>query len=247
MHTRARRVRGTSRPSRALVQAVLLCSIRNTAMLSVPIINDILLYLRSHNTSISELILAVLRNPQFETHPLTHDLACNTTEIVSALCGNRKTRDALDTWAHTHMKKLYHQAARRVAHKQNGWHFSALRATADQFTEFRIEDMAKDLRDLEPRLWDLVGYLLSGEDMDTEPSEGDGADDAAMNEEDYFAALGELDEMTLLADAAGSSEKVEDKRVQIVKERRRSLRAIVSRPDLGSFACIPHCYIRRGL
>lgn len=113
-------------------------------MLSVTIINDILIYLRAHNTCLSEIILAGLRNPHFTTHAFTEDIARNVTDVLSALSRHKKTGDALDTWAHEHMKQQYHQSARRLAHKQNGWHFSALHATAEQFEEFRIEDMAKD-------------------------------------------------------------------------------------------------------
>lgn len=196
-------------------------------MLSVTIINDILIYLRAHNTCLSEIILAGLRNPHFTTHAFTEDIARNVTDVLSALSRHKKTGDALDTWAHEHMKQQYHQSARRLAHKQNGWHFSALHATAEQFEEFRIEDMAKDFRDLEPRLWDLAGYLLSGEDADTIAAESGGEGKSAMNEDDYFAAFGD-DGIFASTDAAHPGEKPETRRARLLKERQRSLRSIVS-------------------
>ncbi|KAH9842506.1 uncharacterized protein C8Q71DRAFT_827213 [Rhodofomes roseus] len=196
-------------------------------MLSPTIINDILVYLRAHDTCLSELILAVFRNPHFATHAFTQDIARNVTDILSAFSRHEKTSDALYTWAHDHMKQDYHQSALRLAQKQNGWHFSALHATAEQFEEFRIEDMAKDFRDLEPRLWDLVGYLLSGEDADATASESGGGGASAMNEDDYFAAFGD-DGIFATTDADHPDEKPETRRARILKERQWSLRSIRS-------------------
>ncbi|KZT63083.1 hypothetical protein DAEQUDRAFT_770943 [Daedalea quercina L-15889] len=85
-----------------------------------------------------------------------------------------------------------------------------LYATAEQFEDFRIEDMAKEFRDLESRLWDLAGYLLSGEDADVSTLESGGEDDFATKEDEYCAAFGH-DGIFTTTDAAHPGEKPETK------------------------------------
>ncbi|KAJ6567851.1 hypothetical protein B0H10DRAFT_2200069 [Mycena sp. CBHHK59/15] len=50
---------------------------------------------------------------------------------------------------------------RDLAEKENGWHFSAANTSAEQLQNFRIEDMAIQMKVLAPELWDLLGLLLS--------------------------------------------------------------------------------------
>jgi hypothetical protein len=50
-----------------------------------------------------------------------------------------------------------------MSHKDNGWHFGALKTSEEQLTNFQIEDMACDMAHLAPQLWDILGLILSAD------------------------------------------------------------------------------------
>jgi hypothetical protein len=58
------------------------------------------------------------------------------------------------------MKARYASSIRELTRKEHGWHFSALRASAKQLEDFRIEDMAEKMKNLAPELWDMLGSVL---------------------------------------------------------------------------------------
>ncbi|KAI0725875.1 hypothetical protein C8Q72DRAFT_784779 [Fomitopsis betulina] len=122
------------------------------------------------------------------------------------------------------MKAQYHNSARRLTEKKNGWHFSALRATAEQFNDFRMEDMVKHMQELEPQLWDLMIFMLSGEDAAPLRSKDGDTTGTEMNEDEYWVALG--DDRVLAPDAARPDEPPQARQARIVQQRRRSLRVI---------------------
>ncbi|EPS95913.1 hypothetical protein FOMPIDRAFT_1053709 [Fomitopsis schrenkii] len=68
------------------------------------------------------------------------------------------------------MKKVYHRAVRRLTDKDNGWHLGAVHMSADDILDFKVEDMAAGIRDLEPDLWELIAFLLSGDEEWSKPS-----------------------------------------------------------------------------
>ncbi|KAI0726994.1 hypothetical protein C8Q72DRAFT_925724 [Fomitopsis betulina] len=136
-------------------------------MLSITTIEAILQFIRAHNTTLSDILLAVLRNPTLERAALAQGLVANTTNLLTALSRHGHTREALNDWAHEYMKAQYHNSARQLTEKKNGWHFSVLCMTAEQFNDFRTEDMVKHMQELEPQLWDVMIFMLSGEDTAT--------------------------------------------------------------------------------
>ncbi|KAI1781686.1 hypothetical protein LXA43DRAFT_908048 [Ganoderma leucocontextum] len=50
----------------------------------------------------------------------------------------------------------YARAVQNLARVKNGWHFGAARATPAQVRDFRLEDLARSLRSMEPELWTLI-------------------------------------------------------------------------------------------
>ncbi|KAH9833452.1 uncharacterized protein C8Q71DRAFT_909496 [Rhodofomes roseus] len=193
-------------------------------MLSMTTLQTILQFIHAQNTTLSEVVLAVIRNPTLERNALAHGLVANTTNFLTALSRHGKMRDALDEWAHKYMKVQYHNSARRLTEKKNGWHFSALRATAKQFNDFRTEDMAKHMQELEPQLWDLMIFMLSGEDAAPLGSEDGDTASGEMNEDEYWVALG--DDREPAPDAARPDEPPQTRRARIVQQRRCGLRVI---------------------
>ncbi|KAJ6587725.1 hypothetical protein B0H10DRAFT_1717972, partial [Mycena sp. CBHHK59/15] len=47
--------------------------------------------------------------------------------------------------------------------KGNGWHFVATRAAMGKLEVFEIEDMAREMKEISPELWELIGLLLSAD------------------------------------------------------------------------------------
>ncbi|KAJ7090155.1 hypothetical protein C8R44DRAFT_835959 [Mycena epipterygia] len=74
------------------------------------------------------------------------------------------------------MKLKYAGLIRDLADKENGWHFSAANTSAEQLQKFRIEDMALQMKDPAPELWDLLGLLLSANRRDADGDEPMDAD-----------------------------------------------------------------------
>ncbi|KAF9493446.1 hypothetical protein BDN71DRAFT_1394940 [Pleurotus eryngii] len=46
-----------------------------------------------------------------------------------------------------------------LANKASGWHFSAVHASAEQFENFSMVDMACCLETKAPLVWDVIGHL----------------------------------------------------------------------------------------
>ena len=111
-------------------------------MLTPSILNYMLTAFQQCQITLSDLILTVLVNKNLEHHPLLDDLARNIAQVLAALLHNTRTSEQMQQWAHHAMKIRCHRAARKLTRAENGWHFSALRMTANQVREFRIEDMA---------------------------------------------------------------------------------------------------------
>ena len=202
-------------------------------MISVPTIDLLFQHFRAYNTTLPELVLAVLQNPLLHHHPFTREFVSATPDILAALARHGNTQTKLFAWAHDYMKLEYHEAVSRLARKQSGWHFGALHASAEQLEEFRIEDMAHDIQTREPLLWDLVGVIISGESMSSDPAHT--AEplplEAEVNEDEYWAALG--DDAIPPPDPERPEERPEDRRARLARQRRRSLRVIVSDIDNG--------------
>lgn len=83
-------------------------------MLTITTIDTLFRYIDSLNTTLSEVILAVLCNPHFERHALTQDIIVHVPELLSALSRNSRMKPSLLTWAHDHMKQHYHESARHL-------------------------------------------------------------------------------------------------------------------------------------
>ncbi|KAH9917708.1 uncharacterized protein B0H18DRAFT_938256 [Fomitopsis serialis] len=67
------------------------------------------------------------------------------------------------------MKRQYHRSVCELADKDNGWHLGVVHMKAQQVLDFRIEDMAARMRELAPELWELVSFVLSGNELWAQP------------------------------------------------------------------------------
>jgi hypothetical protein len=100
------------------------------------------------------MVLSLLRETKYQTHPRTEDLIQHTAEIFGAFLDHPKSSKSAFSWANDIMKKKYANDVRELSHKDNGWHFGALKTSEEQLTNFQIEDMAHDMARLAPEpLW----------------------------------------------------------------------------------------------
>jgi hypothetical protein len=128
--------------------------------------------LESHNVTVLQLVLSLLRDPRLQNQAAVDNLVSHTTEILMALADNSWTSKSTLEWASNLMKARYASSIRELARKEHGWHFSALRASAKQLEDFRIEDMAEKMKKLAPELWDMLGSVLSADRKQSQSKTG---------------------------------------------------------------------------
>ncbi|KAJ7827556.1 hypothetical protein B0H13DRAFT_2373776 [Mycena leptocephala] len=129
---------------------------------------------------ISDFLVSLLGHSSFKDHPSVNHLVTHTDDVLNAFLTHPKSSEPVLHWANTLIKGKYAEAIRNLAQKENGWHFVPTRAAMDKLEEFRIEDMAREMKELSPALWDLIGLLLSADKQsreEEEPMETDGDND----------------------------------------------------------------------
>ncbi|KAJ7442353.1 hypothetical protein B0H11DRAFT_1749235 [Mycena galericulata] len=112
---------------------------------------------------ISDFLVSLLAHPAFADHPSLHHLLEHHNDVLNAFLAHPKSNQPVLHWANSLIKGKYAHAIRNLVRKENGWHFVPTRAATEKLEEFRIEDMAKEMKDLAPELWDLIGLLLSAD------------------------------------------------------------------------------------
>ncbi|KAH7904953.1 hypothetical protein BJ138DRAFT_1138408 [Hygrophoropsis aurantiaca] len=100
------------------------------------------------NFNLSQLIVTILSLPRFETHPVVLDLLLNADDIVHAFFLHKSSHSKILDWANDIIREL--------VKVENGWHFSALHAKAEQIETFCIGEMAMEIEAGAPRLWGLL-------------------------------------------------------------------------------------------
>jgi len=124
--------------------------------------------LETHNVTASNFVLLLLQDNRLQDLPCTQNLIDQADEILQALYKHPKSSKSALMWANDLMKSQYATSVQELANKQNGWHFGALRASAQKQQEFRIKDMAQKMEELAPELWDLLRLMLSADKRQTE-------------------------------------------------------------------------------
>lgn len=146
------------------------------------------------NISVSDFLLHLLDSPYFSRHPSTVELAKRTPEIIAAFFRHPTSSSLALAWAHKTIKYVYSKAIANLSRKENGWHFSALHASAKQLTTFNINKMADEMYRLEPELWELVEMMLTG---DSKATQGMREIEQVHNHDIHMRDVAELDEEEL--------------------------------------------------
>ncbi|KAJ7078049.1 hypothetical protein B0H15DRAFT_805015 [Mycena belliarum] len=137
---------------------------------------------QSQQLQISHFVVSVLQHSSFTKHPAVLDLLTHSSDILNALLNHPESAQSTINWANDIIKANYSAAIKELAAKENGWHFIAAKATAEQLESFRIEDIARDIRLLAPELWDLIGLMLTADQRTA--TEDPVADDPMVSDDD---------------------------------------------------------------
>ncbi|KAJ7198952.1 hypothetical protein GGX14DRAFT_573043 [Mycena pura] len=116
-----------------------------------------------HRLDISEFLVGLLAHSAFTDHPAVDHLLSHTDDILGAFLTHQQSSRSVLTWANSLTKQKYAEAIRNLTDKRNGWHFVATRAAMGKLEVFEIEDMAREMKEISPELWELLGLLLSAD------------------------------------------------------------------------------------
>jgi hypothetical protein len=116
------------------------------------------------NISISEFITFLLSTPSLQNSSLVQDLCVNGAVISLTIdtafpSSSAPVSDALFQRICDHLKDETQRLV--IQSEKQGWQFGAIHAQAEQFKQFRIDEMAKQLATISPRLWLFIGSLIS--------------------------------------------------------------------------------------
>ena len=116
------------------------------------------------NISISEFITFLLSTPSLQNSSLVQDLHVNGAVISLTIdtafpSSSAPISDALFQRICDHLKDETQRLV--IQSEKQGWQFGAMHAQAEQFEQFRIDEMAKQLAINSPQLWLFIGSLIS--------------------------------------------------------------------------------------
>ena len=168
---------------------------------------------RSQNISISEFILHLVSDTAYSDDPLVVDLISSSSKICEALVTYKSKHNqdsdphssVLD-WAFKLVGEKYRREIKELVHVENGWQFNAAHASAKKIEGFKIEEMAAQMEEMAPKIWELLDDLLSAKNNKQKQIDpGNGQDDS-----DYWNHFGDLDLegiILLLTDDASARER----------------------------------------
>ncbi|KAJ3475461.1 hypothetical protein NLI96_g11820 [Meripilus lineatus] len=165
------------------------------------IIHSVLAHLENHRISLGKILLYALNDGLASRYPfLTEDLGSHATQILSSLNFNSRTHSAVADWTNMLMQNRMASEVALLARRDNGWHFSAINAKADQILGFQIEEMAQVFCQDAPNLWALICALLVKGDEVIGEDEGFSQEEMSCEdqdeEEEYW--VDQIDEELLL-------------------------------------------------
>ncbi|KAJ3482608.1 hypothetical protein NLI96_g6866 [Meripilus lineatus] len=130
--------------------------------------------LQTHDLSFSRCLITLLTAPDGcpIRNNLRHDLSTSIAPILSAFTQISGTRN----WIETYQTQIYAREIHTLTDTDNGWHFSALRASPEQIDNFALEEMAGTMESEAPNLWRLFSDLslsrAGGKRKQPEPEDG---------------------------------------------------------------------------
>jgi len=104
-----------------------------------------------------------------------NDITVNLEQILASLLVHLTPH--VHHWAFTTVSHKLAESVLELSRAEYGWHFSAIRMSAQQLTDFRLGELAQDMERTMPELWQLLDILLSANRKPgAHATEGDGED-----------------------------------------------------------------------
>lgn len=116
-----------------------------------------------HGYSISDFLHVLLNHAYFIDDPMRTICVQDTSKIIETLISAPSTHLSAFATMHQSFKQKLATEIALLANKSSGWHFSAVHASAEQFENFSMADMARRLETEAPLVWDLIGHLLESD------------------------------------------------------------------------------------
>jgi len=108
----------------------------NGTLATLTQLREVIKSLETHNVTALNFVLLLLQDNKLQYLPCTQNLIDQADEILQAFYEHPKSSKSALTWANDLMKCWYAASIRELANKENGWHFGALRASAQKLQEF---------------------------------------------------------------------------------------------------------------
>ncbi|KAF8345008.1 hypothetical protein F5887DRAFT_917782 [Amanita rubescens] len=141
-------------------------------------------------TSISDLVLALLTEARFKKSPLTTGLLNRAGDLVYALLKHKKTSREAQKHASEALHPIYAAEMELLVDIKSEWHFSALRALPQDVNSFQMAELAADIDQKAPMLSALLTVLLSSrKKLNRHASEAQGGSAMANADADEDDAL----------------------------------------------------------
>ncbi|KAF7353120.1 hypothetical protein MSAN_01499400 [Mycena sanguinolenta] len=167
--------------------------------------------LSTEKVTASDFILTLLEQESLKDHECTADLLDNAQRIVKAFSQNSGSTESMYAWARQTIQTKTTEAIKLLT-ANDAWHFNAEHASASDLEDFKIEQMAGDMKTLAPDLWALLQILFSRDEID-------------IDGDQVMADLSEVDEFDESGEFAGGGKHAKAKR----RERMRNIKTAIRR------------------
>jgi len=138
-------------------------------------IKSILGVLTANNIGLADFLIQLVQS--HHNNPTVQQLFSCCKDVCEAFMKQKQCHNTIVRWTCNTAKTIYTQEVKDLSQKINGWHFSAHTADIDHVTNFKLEDMVRDMQRSLLGLWDLIYLLLGGlrdpNDIEVQ-KEGDG-------------------------------------------------------------------------
>ncbi|KAJ7626572.1 hypothetical protein DFH06DRAFT_1103450 [Mycena polygramma] len=164
----------------------------------------------------SDFVITLLERESYRDHPCTISLAEKAPEIIDLFATHPLSSKSTFAWARKAIQKKTTESIKLLTANQD-WHFGAAHASATQLEDFQIEEMAAEMQEIAPDLWNLLHLLLTKDPKDMLDLDGDQLMDDSSLPDQEFDELGGF--MEPIADGPGT-------KAQSLEKRRATIRKI---------------------
>lgn len=200
------------------------------------ILSELLVLLQRNTVTLSSILVHVLSHggaapTDSPERQLLGDLLQSAPHLMEAFSKHATASYSMSLQAEETCK----QELQSLVHKDNGWHFSALRARADQLRSFTMEGMAAQAAAKAPNLWRFLTILTHANPRGS----GQGAQGPAMAaaesrdaDDVYMADVDGLEDENLIGRLRGSTDEGPERiraSERTIEKRRENVRLVVSR------------------